>query len=59
MTNRYDALLRKNYVAVKTPGGQTVAATDYGYDGASRLSSLTGNGSASYSYVPNSLARAG
>jgi len=54
VTNLYDSFLRRTEVASKNASTQ-LAATDYGYDTASRLQTVTaGVNSATYSYLANS-----
>jgi len=55
ITNNYDALLRRSSLSLLSPSSQLLASTKYGYDAASRLSTVgDGTNTASYSYLANS-----
>jgi YD repeat-containing protein len=54
VTNTYDSVLRKGSAGVRNPSGAAFASATYGYDGASRLSTVSGAGSVTYTYLANS-----
>ena len=55
VTNTYDHLLRRTNLSVLDPIGQTLSATFYSYDSASRLASVgDGTNTTTYAYLANS-----
>jgi RHS repeat-associated protein len=55
ITNAYDAFLRRSILAFSTNSGSPALTNIYGYDAASRLSSVSdGTYSATYAYLANS-----
>jgi YD repeat-containing protein len=55
ITNSYDSLLRRTKLSILNASYATIATTTYGYDAASRLSTVSdGTNSAGYGYLANS-----
>jgi len=55
ITNSYDNFSRRTALSLLSPSSQLLASTAYGYDAASRLSTVSsGNNTATYSYLANS-----